>query len=307
MTQSHEGEQPLAEAAIAFAQEASLGMPGSIKQVADFLLSEGTGVEQMSMAQIAARAYTSKPTLVRFAKQAGYAGWKDYRHDFLVAMRRLEADRARQASVDINFPVDEGFSVGQVVDSLRRIHELAIQQMEQTLDHEALERAATAILSARDVAFFGAMQNLQRGKVFASDLGVIGILCRTPQADEAAAVANHLAAGDCLIAASYSGRLTHLPLALVPRLRERGVTIVAVTNAERGELGELADHVLGFAPLEHHHAKVGAFYSGACTSLILEALYATCYARRFDESRSRRESVVAGLRDLIPNDLGTAG
>jgi ATP-dependent protease HslVU peptidase subunit len=77
--------------AVAFTREASLGMPGSIKQVADFLLAEGTGIEQLSMAQIATRAYTSKPTLVRFAKQAGYAGWKDYRHDFLVAMRRLEA------------------------------------------------------------------------------------------------------------------------------------------------------------------------------------------------------------------------
>lgn len=302
MVQHNDGEQAREETAIAFAQEASLEMPGSIKQVADFLLSEGTGIEQMSMAQIAARAYTSKPTLVRFAKQAGYAGWKDYRHDFLVAMRRLEADRARQASVDINFPVDGRFSASQVVGSLERIHELALQQLEQTLDHTTLEQAASALLSARDVALFGAMQNRQRGKIFASDLGVIGILCHTPQADEAAAVANHLTAGDCLIAISYSGDLTHLPMALAPRIKERGATVIAVTNAARGELGELADYVLGFAPLEHHHAKVGAFYSGACTSLILDALYATCYARRFDESRTRRESVVSGLRDLIPYD-----
>ena len=65
---------------IAFAREASLGMPGSIKQVADFLLAEGTGIAQLTMAEIAARAYTSKPTLVRFAKQAGcistLLGWK---------------------------------------------------------------------------------------------------------------------------------------------------------------------------------------------------------------------------------------
>ena len=81
---------------IAFAREASLGMPGSIKDVADFLLSEGTGIANLTMAQIASRTYTSKPTLVRFAKQAGYAGWRDYRHDLLVAMRawRRSAPRA---------------------------------------------------------------------------------------------------------------------------------------------------------------------------------------------------------------------
>ena len=89
---------------ITYAQEASLGLPGSIKQVADFLLAEGTGIEQMTMAQIAARAYTSKPTLVRFAKQAGYAGWKDYRHDFLIAMEKLEEQQTRQHAVEVNVP-----------------------------------------------------------------------------------------------------------------------------------------------------------------------------------------------------------
>ena len=89
---------------IDFAREASLGMPGSIKQVADFLLSEGTGIVGMTMGQIAASAYTSKPTLVRFAKQAGYTGWKDYRHDFLVAARRLEEEQSQRADVDVNFP-----------------------------------------------------------------------------------------------------------------------------------------------------------------------------------------------------------
>ena len=307
MAQAHNGENAHHNTSVSFAQEASLGMPGSIKQVADFLLSEGTGIEQMSMAQIATRTYTSKPTLVRFAKQAGYAGWKDYRRDFLVAMGELEAARTRQALVDINFPFEKDASGEDVTRSLGHIHELALEQMEHTLDHTALEQAATALLSARDVAFFGAMQNLQRGKIFASNLGAIGILCHTPQTDEAASVANYLQAGDCLIAASYSGSVTHLPMALVPQLKKRGVTIVAITNAERGELRVLADYVLGFAPLEHHHAKVGAFYSGACTSLILDALYATCYAKSFGESRSRRENIIAGLQGFIPIGLDTTG
>ena len=72
--------------ALRYAHEASLGMPSSIKDVADFLLSEGTGIADLTMAQVATSVYTSKPTLVRFAKRAGYTGWKDYRHDFLLAM-----------------------------------------------------------------------------------------------------------------------------------------------------------------------------------------------------------------------------
>ena len=307
MTQPRERSGDSLDRSLEFAREASLGMPGSIKQIADFLLSEGTGIEQMSMAQLAKRAYTSKPTLVRFAKQAGYAGWKDYRHDFLIAMREVEENRARRASVDVNYPFVEGASGAQVAESLGHIYQLAVAQVEHVLNHASLERAATALLAASDVAFFGAMQNRQRGKVFASNLGLIGILCRTPQPDDSAAVANHLKAGDCLVVASYSGGLTHLPMVFVPQLKQRGVTIVAVTNAERGELGEIADYVLGFSPLEHHHAKVAAFYSGACTSLILDALYASCYAQRFGESRNNREGVVDGLRGYFPNDFDSAG
>jgi len=288
---------------IAFAQEASLGLPGSIKQVADFLLSEGTGIEQLTMAEIAARAFTSKPTLVRFAKQAGYAGWKDYRRDFLTAMQQVEAQRAQRVSVDVNYPFEPGASSEAVVDSLQRIHQLALSQLEEALDHQALDHAAEAVLQAHDVAFMGAMQNLQRGKVFASNLGLMGILCRSPLGEEWAAVANHFTQGDCVVVASYSGGLEHLPMEFVPLLKERGVTIIAITNSERSPLGSIADCTLGYAPLEHHHAKIAAFYSGACTSLILDALYAACYARRYDASMNRRSTIAAGLRGHIPDSL----
>jgi len=289
---------------IDFAREASLGMPGSIKQVADFLLSEGTGIAGMTMGQIAASAYTSKPTLVRFAKQAGYAGWrKDYRHDFLVAARRLEEEQSQRADVDVNFPFEAGASAAVVFEGIARIHQLAIEEVRRTLDREALAQAAAAIIGAHDVAFFGAMQNYQLGRAFAANLGLMGTLCRTPTGEEAATVAGHLGQGDCLVVASYSGGLTVLPMALVPQAKKRGATVVAVTNSERSPLGDLADYTLSYAPLEHQHTKIGTFYSGTCTSLILDALYGSCCAQSFEGSVSNRSSIVNSLRDLRPSDF----
>ena len=288
---------------IDFAREASLGIPGSIKQVADFLLSEGTGIAGMTMRQIAASAYTSKPTLVRFAKQAGYAGWKDYRHDFLVAAAKLEEEQSQRADVDVNFPFQAGAPADEAFEGIARIHQLAIDEVRHSLDRDALSQAADAILGAHDVAFFGAMQNYHLGRVFASNLGIMGTLCRTPTGEEAAAVAGHLTQGDCLVVASYSGGLTGVSMALVPQAKRRGATVVAVTNSERSPLGDLADHTLSYAPLEHRHTKVGTFYSSTCTSLILDALYASCCAKRFETSVKSRSSIVNSLRDLRPNDF----
>ena len=295
--------QPESNPSIIFAHEASLGMPGSIKQVADFLLAEGTGIAQLTMGQIAARAYTSKPTLVRFAKQAGYAGWKDYRHDFLVAMAQHEARQAHQMEVDVNAPVTGDSSPDEVVANLTRIRQLAADEVNATLDRAALSGAAQALLSAREAAHFGVMQNYHRGKMFASDLSLIGILCHTPHVEEATAISQFFKSGDCVVVTSYSGGLTHAPMTLVPAMHDRGVTIVAVTNSTRSQLGELADYVLAFPPLEHYHSKVGSFYSGTCTQLILDALYACCYARHFDESSHNRKSLVEGLGDIIPPDF----
>ena len=290
---------------IGFARKASLGLPGSIKQVADFLLAEGTGIAGLTMAQIAARAYTSKPTLVRFAKQAGYAGWTDYRRDFLQAMKEVEAQQTREREVDVNTPFGLGASSADITESLARIQRLAADEVERSIDHDALAEAGQALVGARDVAHFGVMQNYQRGKVFASNLSLMGILCRTPRADdESGAVANHLKHGDCAVMTSYSGGLAHVPFTYASQLKERGVTIVAVTNAEHSPLGELADYALTYRPLEHFHAKIAAFYSGACTSLILDMLYASCFAQRFEEGYASKRAIIEGMRGIVPEDFG---
>ncbi len=289
--------------AYAFAEESSRGMPGSIKSVADLLLGEGTGICDLTMAQIAARAYTSKPTLVRFAKQAGYAGWKDYRQDFLKASERMEAERALQADVNVNYPFDEGASVKEVADKIARIQSLAANEVKAHLDYDALAGAAAALLSANRIVVLGAQHNRDRGRVLAKNLGSIGIPCYVPIADEAGPLALCLAPNDCAIAISYSGSLSHPPLVFVPELNDKGVVTVAVTNGERSTLGAIANHTLAFPPLEHYHNKIGAFYSGACTSLILDLLYASCYAQQYAHRQGVRERTVSGMHGIMPEDF----
>jgi len=289
--------------AVNFAHEASLGLPGSIKDVADYLLSEGTGIASLTMKQLASRTYTSKSTLVRFAKMAGYEGWTAYRHDFLVEMERLEEERIIHAEVDVNFPFADGAPVRDIVDALSRIRRLATKEMQRCIDTATLDLAAQAILSAQNVVFIGAMQNRDRGQIFASNLGLMGVICHVPSYEQTAALSHQLDRGDCAIVASYSGDLGHMPLSVIPALKKRGVRVIAVTNAERSQLGALADYALGFAPLEHLHQKIGSCYSGACTSMALDLLYAACYARRYDQAKKGRSGALHALDGLIPSDF----
>lgn len=289
--------------AVEFARNASLGLPGSIKDVADYLLSEGTGIESQTMAQVAAHTYVSKPTLVRFAKQAGYSGWTAYRRDFLLAMKRVEAERTRQARVDVNHPFNEDANAQEVAAAIARIHHLATEEVEHTVNPAALHDSAAAILSADHVVCLGAMQNLDRGRVFAANLALAGVWCQAPRSDEVGPLVGLLGPGDCVVAVSYSGDVSHHPLSVVPRLQQQGITVVAITNSKHSQLGNIAHAALTFAPLEHLHQKTGPFYSGACTSLLLDILFAECYAQRYVLSMKQRNKVLGDLEGFVPADF----
>ncbi|MDO4537914.1 MAG: MurR/RpiR family transcriptional regulator [Coriobacteriales bacterium] len=289
--------------AVAFAHEASLGMPGVIKDIADYLLGEGTGVADLTMAQVASRAYTSKPSLVRYAKLAGYPGWPAYRHDFLLGMAQLEDEQVRRMDVDVNVPFTRDATAREMVDAISRTQRLACDEVQRSVDPQVLEAAAHTLVEARRIAYLGAMQNRRRGQIFASNLGLLGLLCHVPSSSESAALVRQFGKGDCAVAVSYSGDLMHQPFTLIPHLMELGMDVIAITNSKRSPLGAVATHTLSFAPLEHLHTKMGPFYSGACTSLILDMLYAACYARRYDASMRSREGILAELHGFIPEEL----
>ena len=294
------------EGAYAFVREASLGIPGSIKTIADYLLVEGSGISALTMAQIAARTHTSKPTLVRFAQLAGYKGWVAFRHDFLIAATRIEQAQATRVSVDVNHPFEDTDDATIVKDAILHINALAADEVKRGVDADVLDRAIETIADARLVVLIGAAQNRRRAQMFASTISHIKILCQVPSSSETASILQLLDARDAVLAISYSGSLKRQPFLWLQDLN-RQVPVIAITNSLHSELAEYATCALTFAPLEHLHNKIGPFYSGAATSLILDMLIAGCYARRYDRSRDAQATLLKKVKDVIPDDFPEHG
>ena len=83
-----------------------------------FLIENADRFDQLTMADIAAETYTSKPTLVRVAKQLGYSGWRA----FSAAYAR-EIDRQRQidSSVDHSLPFGDGAFARDIAHSIAQV------------------------------------------------------------------------------------------------------------------------------------------------------------------------------------------
>lgn len=268
---------------------ATLELPGSRKSIAEFLLREGSGIANLSMAEVADLTFTSKPSLVRFAKAMGFLGWRDFRLAFISEVSESEAALGVGSNVDPNYPFDAGDDTAAVVQNVSLLERQAIADALQQLDKAMLDEAATRVVRARSLVFFGAAPNSYFGELFAYKLEQIGIACHVPNEDEWPIVARGLSEDDCAIVASYSGAGKHRPpVSFVSMFNERRVPVVAITNSGSNWLREQCDCVLSFRPIEHYYSKISGYYSEQCVRFVLDALYSVCFAMDYDKNEVAR-------------------
>ncbi len=285
---------------LALVEATTLDLPGSRKSIADFLVQEGSGVENLSMAEVAELTFTSKPSLVRFAKAMGYAGWRDFRLDFVRAMRWRESQRQEAADVDPNHPFSSEDDLPSVVTNVCSLEQQAIFEMTSQIEEDVLREAARRVADARRLVFFGAAPNSYFGELFAYKLIQLGVSCQVPKEDEWSAIARDLGPEDCAIVVSYSGEGPQRPpVNLVSLFNEAQVPVVAITNSGRNWLREHCDCVLAFRPREHIFSKISGYYSEQCVRFALDALYSAYFALDYDRNEmARLRMIIAYEREL---------
>ena len=72
--------------------------------IGKFVLNEKDRLHKYSMEEIAQYTYTSKATLVRFAKALGYKGWRDFMKAFI---EEVKYQNDNSTEVDVNYPFGE--------------------------------------------------------------------------------------------------------------------------------------------------------------------------------------------------------
>lgn len=274
---------------LALVEATTLDLPGSRKAIADFLVQEGSGVENLSMAEVAELTFTSKPSLVRFSKAMGFSGWRDFRLEFVKAMRRRESQRHETSEVDPNYPFSAEDDLPSVVTNVCSLERQAILEMASQLDEETLREAARRVTAARCLVFFGAAPNSYFGELLAYKLSQLGTTCHVPTEDEWSMVARGMGPEDCAIVVSYSGEgPQRKPVSLVSKFNEDQVPVVAITNSGRNWLREHCDCVLSFRPREHIFSKISGYYSEQCVRFALDALYSACFSLDYDRNEMAR-------------------
>ncbi|MCG5241548.1 SIS domain-containing protein [Azospirillum doebereinerae] len=213
--------------------EASLGhLRRAETAVARVVLAAPDAVLGDSIGQLAAKAGVSEPTVLRFCRAAGFAGFQDFK---LRLAQHLAATAARaqaaRGTVALARDLEPGDSVGGAAEKVLNRAIDALTRLRDTLDPAALERAARALVKAGRVEIVGmgasgAVAQDAYHKLFR----LLRSVAASSDAHLQAMAAATLGPGDVMLAISKTGTSKEI-LEAAAIAREGGATVIAITGA----------------------------------------------------------------------------
>ena len=234
------------------------------------------------MQEIAEKTYTSKSSLVRFAKTLGFQGWKDFIEKFL---SETYYEESHYTDIDPNFPIEEGETTKDIVYKISNLMVESILDTTDQLNLKEVDRAAEYMAKANQIALLGQAPNTYLGNLFRRKMMSIGKNVLLSSGWDQGLMAGTLQKGDCAILISYSGNNENrVPMNFIPMLREKDVSIIALTGLGSNFLRRNADCILSMSSRERLYTKIGTFSTEESIAFILNTLYACYFAKNYQKN-----------------------
>lgn len=249
------------------------------RDIGKFILNEKGNILNYSMKEVAELTYTSKPTLVRFAKALGYNGWKEFIKAF------TEETFYQQTSgiyTDPNFPFSEGDTVKDIILSLKNLQIESIMDTVDLLDPKMVDKATDILYNANNIVIYGVSPNTFNAHIFRRKMLSIGKNVVVASSNEAGLLSSTLTKNDCAIVISYSGNnKTKEPLCYIKSLQDKEIPLIAITSGGNNYLRENIECVFTISSRERLYSKISNFSTDQSISFILNTLYSSYFAKDY--------------------------
>ena len=236
--------------------------------IANCILQDPVQVSRMNISKLAEHSDTSVASVVRFSKTVGYKGFAEFSLALVGEVSRMGQPGIISAELDSGITVED--STAEIIRKISAADALAIQATAQRLDVKSFDATVDAWAKAKTIGLFG----VASGGFVAQDLQ----LKLNRQGKNAIAwgdIHNALTSlsmlgpGDALVAISHSGTTVDT-VDVMQEFKNRGVTIILITNALRSPATAVADIVLFTS------ARETTFRSGATASRIAQLTVVDC-------------------------------
>lgn len=247
--------------------------------IGNFLMNEKDNIQNYTMQEIADKTFSSKATLVRFAKTLGFNGWRDFMKAFREEIHYLDAHKS---DVDVNFPFHEVHSMHEIIQNMKILQIESIQDTVDLMNEMMVKQAVDILVKAEYIVIFGLSPNIYLGELFKRKLISIGKKIEIASQDESGLIARTLKPTDCAIFISYSGENRHSWLKQHLMTVKRGnVKVIGITCGGDNFVRQNSDCVLTISSKERLYTKISTFATEQSIMFILNVLFAGYFSKNY--------------------------
>ncbi len=252
---------------------------GAERKVAEFLIVEPRTAVFCTVAELARRAGTNPPAVIRLCKRAGLSGYRELQ---LLLARDIYSggEPIEPAS---SFELDSDQSVETIAVNLIDRTKEALDRLASLLNPRAFEEAAAAIFAAPAVAVFGLGASGLVAYDLAQKLSRLGVPCSfafdyTMQINAACG----LGPSGLAMAISYSGK-TPSTVQAAEEAKKSGARLVAITSLGPSPLSRIADILLP-VPATESVLRQSASVSRSTQLVTVDILHGVLVSRNIERA-----------------------
>lgn len=257
------------------------------RAIGEFLLSNKEHIGEYSMEEIAKLTYTSKSTLVRFAKTIGFSGWRDFMYAFSHEVVSLKDTSLIE--VDPNYPFDKSDDVYQIIEQIATLQIQTIKDTVSLINPNELLNAAKLIQESETIVIYGTSPNSYYGELFKRKLAGIGKRSIFANLGEAGIFSQSLTSKDCAVIISYSGNNPDRePTVNIKYLLKNQVPIIGITSAGENYLRKFASIILSISSKERLFSKISNYSTEESIMFVLNVLYSSVFSLHYEKNMEKK-------------------
>ncbi len=253
------------------------------RKVADYVLSQHTQVQFMSITQLADECNVAEATVSRFCRSLALKGFNAFK---LEMARHVATSSAGHIQ---GRPANSDTLAGRCHEA-GRLSQDAIQQTLEVMDPQSLENAVSLFEKAGKVICMGAGGSM----IIATELAHLFSTVSSkffPVADShmQMSAAATMDLNDVIVLFSYSGA-THSGIAVLELAKARGISTILVTRFPKSPAAQLADVVLRCGSTESPF-QFGSVPAKVAQLVLMDMLFQEYNRRNQEECEENRQKI----------------
>ena len=257
------------------------------RKVADYVLSQHTQVQFMSITQLADECGTAEATISRFCRSLKLKGF----NAFKIELARHSVPAAAQTKVhSTDTPAGRCQEVGrQAIDAVNQTVELAQPQLVQQAV-ELIEQAPRVLCMGSGGSMILANEC---SHIFST---VTGKFCSVSDSHLQISAAATLEKGSIILLFSYSGATTN-GLQVLELAKARGIKTILITRFPKSPAAKLADVVLRCGSNEGPF-QLGSVAAKIAQLVVVDILFQEYYSQNQKICEENIQSIASALSDM---------